>query len=503
MQNSIHARISGSPGLFKIANTVGLATLFFCLTCTTSVTANSGNTRSEHCIAFAESSYYREPTKSTVVNPSNWVHHIDNAQDGEEILLADGTYPLEQYTVVLNSGITLRGESGNPGSVIIEGKGYSENAEALMVMANDAHIADLTIRNVRDHGISVQEGFSKPVIYNVNLIDIGTQHIKGNNPGPDGTIACSRLGYTSAISKGDYNSAIDLHKAVGWTIRDNYIYNIYGDGSGCFIDKDCGSLWPGGEPAILLWRGSKDNIIERNTIIDSFRAIALGLDTEYSGGVVKNNYICRNDSGKNGVNGFIKGDAGISLSGASDVRIENNRILLPGDYPGQIEIRDGSAITVANNTLSKPIWNRGNAEYSELNNIEDADISNIVCEFPDGMVMASLSSDLSETNSSETDVLIKESNESMETLDAAIGNLVAHFEQSHDTAYLLMEVRLERLKAMEERLLATSERLKAKEERLRTMQLKLLIEERLNALELTNKSIDIKLAEIQRLLQEQ
>jgi len=290
---------------------------------------------SQYCSAFVESEFFREPTKSTLADPSNWVQLIKNAIDGEEILLEDGTYPLEQYSVVLSSGITLRSASGNHDSVVIEGKGNSVNAEALMVMADAVHIADLTVKNVCDHGISSQQGFSERVIYNVNLIDIGTQHIKGNRPGPNGTIACSNMGDTESISKGDYNSAIDIYQAVGWTIRDNY---IYGDGGGCFIDENCGSLWPGGEPAILLWQDTRDNIIERNTILDSFRAIALGLDTFYTGWVVRDNFNCRSNLGKDRVNCFIEGDAGISLHGAHDVRIENNKIVLPGAYLGQIEI---------------------------------------------------------------------------------------------------------------------------------------------------------------------
>jgi len=271
-------------------------------------TPSSTITSAEHCPPFAESTLFREPVKTTTANPSNWITRIENAAEGEEILLEDGIYPLEQYAVVLNQSMTLRGASGNNEKVVIEGRGYDENAEALMIMANNVHIADLTVKNIRDHGITIHEDFAEPVIYNVNLVDIGTQHIKGNRPGPGGIIACSQLGYTTPNSTGDYNSAIDIHRAIEWTIRDNTIYNIYGDGSGCIVDADCGSMWPGGEPAILLWREAKDNTITRNTIVDSFRAIALGLDTPYSGGVVEDNFICRSEEGKDGINGFIQGD---------------------------------------------------------------------------------------------------------------------------------------------------------------------------------------------------
>lgn len=367
-------------------------------------TAESGtpnaSTNSVHCGEFTSSPYFRRSPKTSSATPANWTQVIENAQPYDEILLADGLYPLEQYAVVLNQPITLRSASGNRQAVIIEGKGYNVDAEALMVMADDVHIADLTVRNVRDHAISLQEGFARTVIYNVDLIDIGTQHIKGNRMGPDGVIACSQIGYTQAGAVGDYNSAIDLHGAIDWSIRDNTIYNIYGDGSGCIVDTECGTVHPGGEPAILLWRGSRDNHIERNNIVESYRGISLGLDTIYTGGTVKDNFICRSNTGKEGLGGFIPGDAGISLLGASNVTIEGNTLDLPGEYPGQIEIRDGSGMIIKNNAMSKAIWNRGNAEYNgcqhsdcddqKFGNTIDMKTSSIACPSIEALVLGAL-----------------------------------------------------------------------------------------------------------------
>lgn len=459
----------------------------------------------EHCPPFENSTLFREPVKTTTADPTNWVQHIENAADGEEILLQDGHYPLEQYSVVINHAITLRSASGNNESVVIEGQGNSENAEALMIMANDVHIADITVKNTRDHGITIQEGFAQPVIYNLHLIDIGTQHIKGNRPGPNGTIACSQLGYSTPISQGDYNGAIDIHRAVNWTIRDNYIYNIYGDGSGCIVDTDCGSMWPGGEPAVLLWKDSKDNTIERNTIVDSYRAIALGLDTPYSGGLVKDNFICRSTSGKEGVNGFIEGDAGISLSGASDVNVVGNRIVLPGDYPGQIEIRDGTGITLENNILSKKVWDRGNSEYQEQGTVIYANFSVGSCQKPESLLVAALANEPTEDKDTKTDLpsqeielLIPDSIQAASIPADQIATLQHSVEQAPEqtTAVvvaetdaslihraMLLDIRQERLLAMEERLLATEERLKAMEERLIFLEQRQVFEQKIVRLE--------------------
>lgn len=324
-----------------------------------------GQQRSQHCPPFETAPFYRKPSDTIVANPENWVQSIADAAPGAEVLLEDGVYKFWSYAVVIDKPLTLRGKSNNPQKVIIQGRGYGDESEGLMVMADNVQIADLTIRDVHHHGIALKRGVNNPVVYNVNLLDIGTQHIKGNGTGPNGLIACSKIGYSNPVGTGDYNGAIDLHGAVNWTIRDNYIYNIFGDGSGCVVDSECGTQFPGGGAAILVWHNSKDNIIERNTIVESFRGVLLGLNTSYSGGVVRNNFIFRKQTGKEGVNGYIAADTGISLIGANNVVVEGNTVMLAGDYPGAIEVWKATGNTIRNNMISKPVWNRGETDFKE------------------------------------------------------------------------------------------------------------------------------------------
>ena len=162
-----------------------------------------------------------------------------------------------------------------------------------------------------------------------------------------------------------------------------------------------------------------------------------------------------------------------------------------------MRFRDGSGITVKNNVMSKPIWNRGNAECKDLNNVSNADISGVLSQEQGDLLTAGLSAEFWDATDDTADESITETL----TLDETISDLITHFEATEDAARLLLEVRLERQKTKEERLLATRERLTAREERLKTTQIKLLIDERLSQLEQTQKSIDHKLDEIQRLLQ--
>ncbi len=447
-------------------------------------TQSPGN--SSHCPAFESSPLYRQPANVHTADPSNWIAVIGSAQAGDEILLEDGTYKYTGYAVVFEQPVTLRGKSGIRENVVIQGNGYGESSEALMIMADDVHLADLTVRDVHDHAISFKEGFARSIVYNVNLFDIGTQHIKGSRMGPDGIIACSSIGYQSPTGTGDYNSGIDLHGAHHWTIRDNHFYNIYGDGSGCVVDRDCGTQYPGGGSAILLWKDSGNNLVERNKITESFRGITLGLSTPYAGGIVRNNVISRMLEGKEGVNGYLEADTGISLIGAENVLVEGNTVILAGDYPGPIEVQDASGIVVRNNLISRPVWNRGNAEYNGCTSqrpedCEDHKFGNLVVgevalqqaqtDSTDSTPDAPLTQDeesaqatIVNSDAPSSDTGSQSAPETTQILtDAADAPGVATDRTARELISRL-DAAIEKLQT--ERLLATTERLKMKEERL-------------------------------------
>ena len=304
------------------------------------------------CTAYTRSANFRDRTWTVRVSPqSNWINSIESASAGTEILLDDGEYFLNQYAVQVSDGVTVRSASGNASDVLILGMGYGEPSEGFMILGSDVTIADISIANIRDHAISVQPqsgAMHSLQMYNLDIRDIGTQHIKVNPGGVrQGLIACSRIGFSPGAAVGDYNGAIDLHGTIDWVIRDNYIYNITGDGSGCLVDQDCGQYISA--PAIYAWNGAQGTQIIGNTIVDSFRNIALGLGTSHSGGLVSHNDIRQSSPG----------DAGIELFGATDVTVEFNTVQLAGRYLGTIEFRESSELTITNNWLSRMPWDRG------------------------------------------------------------------------------------------------------------------------------------------------
>ena len=233
-----------------------------------------------------------------------------------------------------------------------------------MIIGNDVSIADLSITQMRDHAIAIKplQGAKQGTrIYNVHLYDIGTQHIKLNVGESDGgLIACSTIGYSDNGAKGDYNGAIDLHEASNWTIRDNTIYNIRGDGSGCNVDEDCGRYLSG--PAILVWNNSENTRITRNRLFDNYRNIALGLGRGHSNGKIDNNLIVQSAAG----------DAGIELQTTTQTTVENNTVILSGTYPGAIEFRDSDNIAIRNNWITSDPHDRGsNRQISIQENTVD------------------------------------------------------------------------------------------------------------------------------------
>ena len=304
------------------------------------------------CTEYTQSEIYRGRGTTVIVYPeSDWINAIENATPGTEILFEDGDYFFDQYAVRVRSDLTIRGLNNDAARVRIRGMGYREPSEGFMILGNDVTIANLSIADIRDHAVSVkpESGALQGLrLYNLDIRDIGTQHIKVS-PGQarDGLIACSRIGYSAGSAVGDYNGAIDLHQTVNWVVRDNYIYNINGDGSGCRVDIECGQHHTA--PAILAWNDAQGTRIIGNTIVDSYRNIALGIGTRHTGGEILHNTIRQT----------APGDAGIELFGATDLVVEFNTVQLAGRYPGTVEFRQSNNLTITNNWLSRKPWNRG------------------------------------------------------------------------------------------------------------------------------------------------
>ncbi|MEM7256541.1 MAG: Ig-like domain-containing protein, partial [Pseudomonadota bacterium] len=356
-------------------------------------------TAAPFCPAYTSSPMHRTRANTLVVsaNDPDWEYAIEAAPAGTEVLLEDGVYQLDKAeypdanTIFLSSpDVTVRSLSGNRDAVIIRGDGYPEKRSdvGFMVVAHGITIADLSIHEVQDHAVSMVPGLNggevqATHIYNIHAYDTGTQHIKGNTGGINrqSVVACSLIGYSDGAVVGDYIGGVDIHAGVDVVVRDNYLYNITGEGTGCSAAdlKDCQHL---SAPAIYM-NASDDSIVERNIIEDSYRGIALGLVGGHTGGIVRNNFVYLGDSFSYTNELFpdanANGDSGISIHDSTDSIVEHNTVYLTGAPQGPIEVRGGAGHMLRNNLTNAPIWLRdGASSITQEGNIETATLADFV-----------------------------------------------------------------------------------------------------------------------------
>lgn len=282
-----------------------------------------------------------------------------NAASGTTILVAAGTYNLADVVQVLHNNITIRGITGNRDDVILDAGGMITGlTHAIYIDADDVTIADLTIRNAGEHGVSVQ-GRDRPVLYNLHILDTGYQLVKVNpalDGSDDGLLACSRLEYTTT-SPEDYTNGISAHNAHRWVVRDNEWYRIRTPNN-----------VPA--PAILFWSGSSDTIVERNLLVNCYQGIALGNAShdsgDHFGGIVRNNFIYAG----------LRHDSVIEMVHATGWLVVHNTALLLNPEPGLtwgMEARFSDTTgTYAYNLTNLAVINRDGARGILTGNITSA-----------------------------------------------------------------------------------------------------------------------------------
>jgi len=297
----------------------------------------------------------------TVSSESELRNQATNAASGTTILVSAGTYNLQNIVHVVNSGLTIRGATGNRDNVILDAGGMGTGLThgiLIDVDADDVTIADLTIRNAGEHGVSIQ-GSDRPTLYNLHIVDTGSQLVKVNpweNGSEDGLLACSRLEYTTTAPD-DYTNGISAHRAHRWVVRDNQWYRIRTPGNAPV-------------PTILFWSESTDTVVERNLLVDCYQGIAFGNAShgsgDHSGGIVRNNFIYAS----------LPHDSVIEMVHASGWLVAHNTALLlnPDGVTWGMEARfSDSEGTFAYNLTNMSIWhNRDGAQGAVVGNVTTA-----------------------------------------------------------------------------------------------------------------------------------
>jgi hypothetical protein len=297
---------------------------------------------------------------------------VRNLKSNTTIVIQPGTYRLTATLYVKGplQNVSIRGASNDRNDVVLAGPG-------MKVLSGDAtvpfgiwtgqgvdgiKIANLTIRDLYRHAIILNPFTAKPIIYNVRLVDIGEQFIKGN-PDPEGKgVNDGRLDYSvieyTTTSRDYYTNGIDIHGGLNWQIRYNVFRNI---------------VAPAGQlagPAVLMWNRAGNTITDGNLFFNCGRSISYGLidraGSDHTGGIIRNNMIFRSAS--------QPGDVGIMVADSPNTQVLNNTVFLSGTYPTPIEYRFAgtTGVQLINNLLSGMIGARNGATATARNNVTGA-----------------------------------------------------------------------------------------------------------------------------------
>lgn len=303
-----------------------------------------------------------------VSNVSELASSVINANAGgdKEILVADGTYILNDMLEITADGITVRSLSGLRDLVTIKGKGmYGSVSHVFLVAADDFTLRDMTIGWVANHAVQIQGelGASNTLLSNLRIVDTYEQMVKisynssSSNSSENGILENCLLEYTDEIGPQYYIGGIDGHQTKNWIVRNN-IFKYF--------------ISPGGdiaEHAIHFWSDSEDTLVEGNVILNCDRGIGFGLnDRGHIRGIIRNNMIYHN------ANDYSFADVGIILENASNVQVYNNTIFLEHSYFNAIEYRwkGTSGVIIANNLTNKAISSRDGGSAAVYDNVTSA-----------------------------------------------------------------------------------------------------------------------------------
>lgn len=318
---------------------------------------------------------------------------VRSARPGTTIRFGDGVYPItgdySKSLVISKPGITLRGRSGDPTKVVLDGQ-YSIGA-IVYVSASDATITDLTLKRAEDHLVHSYPAPSGPdvkglTLHRVRMVDSGEQFLKVNpnvarsNFVDAGRVLCSEFTMTAAgranieRAYGCYTGGIDVHSGRDWIVRSNTFEGIYCE------DGEVA------EHAIHFWVGSRDTLVENNYIHNTSRGIGFGLvengpsraypDNPYPGmfvghygGTIRNNVITAD---------IPQYDTGIELDQARGSSVVHNTIVETGAATASfssIDYRFANTLVSIRNNLVRRITVRNGASGALSNNIENVPTS--------------------------------------------------------------------------------------------------------------------------------
>jgi hypothetical protein len=342
------------------------------------------------------------PTGTRIVNVSTISQlnsAVGNLQNGDTIVLANGTYSLTNSLVIHRSNVTIMGNGPGCGGAILQGGGQDNTSGpaefGVWTDATSTTIAQLTIRDTWENEFICNAGCQSPHVYNVKFINSGSQFVKinGSNSAQiaGAIIEYSRFEYTgggpnnhgAGAGYGYYNG-ISAHGTAGLIVRDNTFINLHVADtclSEPYVSTGNPNCW---NSSVLVWNGSTDPIVERNLFINNDQGISAGL-IQRSGFLDCQRAIVRNNVLYNAP-GFwtatrvasANSDGFIRTFECPNSKVYNNTVVTGGTYGRCVVNRFGTStgVLISNNLCDVGIsTNDLGASATVSNNVTNATTS--------------------------------------------------------------------------------------------------------------------------------
>jgi parallel beta-helix repeat protein len=300
--------------------------------------------------------WFEAPCHARTVEVSNvpeLVAACQKAEPYDTLVLAAGTYTITNRSRILITNcpgpIVVKGATGNPADVIIEGKGQ-DDASVQMIFDLDNSprwsFEGFTTRGTYYHGFKFNGSSTDCTLRNISMRDHGESGVKGTST-PQATTHPDRLlieGCDIGFSPGGggTRSVVEGVDGVGvkrWVVRQNRFVNI--------LRPDGGVAF-----AVFTKGNSSDTLIENNRFENCFIGASLGgggtgkpffRDNdqiyEHRGGIIRNNVFIRCQ------------DAAIYINKGQNCKIYNNTLFECGLT---IQVRFSESSAWVRNNLLKP-----------------------------------------------------------------------------------------------------------------------------------------------------
>jgi hypothetical protein len=282
---------------------------------------------------------------------SQLFHACQTAAPGDEIVIAKGIYTIRDKSrlgIVSRPGpVTVRGATGNPADVVIQGSGQdNETVQTIFELTDSPQwtFRDLTTRDSYYHGFKFNGSSTGCVLRHLVMRDHGESGVKGaSTPGsdrhPDNLLVenCD-IGFTGKSGgTRDVVEGIDGVAVKGWVVRNCRFLNVQKHGEPAY--------------AVFTKGNSQDTVIEKCRFENCF------IGASFGGGGTGAAYFRDDDRSAEHRGGAIRGnafsactDAAIYINKGRDCTIRDNTMT---NCAANIELRyPESTASVSNNTAT-------------------------------------------------------------------------------------------------------------------------------------------------------